>query len=156
MKNITEYMLRYREASRTLWNLFFLPTYLDSQVDTGFDFLDAEKILFLGLVLRPLGLYGSSSLDAPILVSPTSSNVSAMISNPRENDKCHYWDHEIDQIQKDDIELAFIEFFDFRALDSIIDYQYAKCRILNCTSTPNLKNHEVLVEVKDVDFLERL
>jgi hypothetical protein len=152
MKDITPEMLRYREASRTLWNLFFLPAYADSQLETTCDFFDAQRALLEGLVLRHIGHEEVAPLDRLISIAPKSITIPAMISNPRENDKTYYWDHEINQIDKN-TELGFIEFFDFRDLDSIIDYQYVRCKIHQCEIHPELISHEALVEVQYVSFL---
>lgn len=152
MRDITDQMLRYREASRMLWNLFFFPVYASAELETECDFFDAQRALFHGLVLRHIGYEQAAPVEQLISILPISTPIPAIISNPRDNDKTHYWDHEINQINNN-TEMGFIEFFDFRDLDSIIDHRYVRCKIHKCEIYPELIGHEALVEVQYVSFL---
>lgn len=55
------------------------------------------------------------------------------------------------QLTTADIDLAFIEFFDWR-YSGIRDYQYARCRVLGSAEHPHLVGGDLLLGSLYVDF----
>lgn len=149
MQDVTEDILRYREASRLLWNVFFRPIY---QLEIEEDFADADRALLQGLVLRYHGIEGTTSIQDLIHVVPTIHKLPIMISNPRAGDRNGYWDHPIEELEKDQFEAGFIEFFDFRAMDGPLNHQYARCRLFSCSKHPDLVGRDALIEVLHISF----
>jgi hypothetical protein len=146
MKNVTLYLLRYREAARHLWNTFLrqdgtsgrgaLP---ESGVLDDWDTL--RKNLFSALVLRHTGE------RARLRVVPTTGNVPAMISRTRPART--YWDHPIQRLGPTD-DLGFMEFFDFDQ-SGFLDFAYYRVSIDASEQHPDLVGHEALIEVQYAD-----
>lgn len=149
MKNIKSEIATYREAVRHLWNSAF--STLDDPLRFGVClelFEEADDLLFRALVCEPLGIKLSprASFD-PIFdlkVIPTLSKEVPIMVN-RSLPASGYWDHPIKVIMASDVDLAFIEFFDWDAYESK-DMRYYRVRIVNSTSKPDLVGRDALID----------
>ncbi|MBF5043638.1 hypothetical protein FGE12_14675 [Aggregicoccus sp. 17bor-14] len=162
MENVTQRMMKYREAARHLWNTFlreeqtFSPQRLPS--DEVLDDWEAlQPLLFRALVLRHTGneahaaarlSSGRRSEPLPFLrVVPTSDRVPAMVS--RGKPAKTYWDHPVNRLGPED-DLRFIDFFDWDS-SRFLDFAYYRVEIRACAREPGLVGHEALLEVQYAD-----
>lgn len=123
-------MNRYRECARHVWN-----TYFRGQSNSEDLFLNVEYELFYALVLAPSGLEGEhkSPFDVPlpflrVVPNPSLRVLSVMIAPPGGPDSNVYW-KEV-ELEPGDLELRFIDFFDWANPDDFRDYQYVRARIV--------------------------
>jgi hypothetical protein len=141
--NVTLHLLRYREATRHLWNTFLRQDGTSglgsmTECDLLDDWESLQKTLFSALVLRHTGQ------RAHLRVVPTGAGVPAMISRAKPAQT--YWDHSIRQLSPSD-DLRFIDFFDFDQ-SSFLDFAYYRVSIHASEMHPELVGHEALIEVQ--------
>ena len=155
MTDITEFMLRYREAARSVWNCHLRE--LPADFPHHHDWEAVKQVLFTTLVLRRCGhddcaaallspeRYGFSWTDAIVhlKVIPVS-NVPIMIS--RDRDGGPYWDHPVDRLGPNDADLRFIDFFDFDE-SGYIDFEYYRVRIDSSSRHVSIVGHHALLKV---------
>jgi hypothetical protein len=156
MEDITTHVLRYREAARHLWNAFLCEEPQDDQA--GHDWDAIKQVLFTALVLRNCGhedcaavllapdRYGFSWIEPIVhLHVVLVTEVPVMIS--RTPGRSGYWDHPVDRLGPEDLDLRFIDFFDFDA-SGHIDFHYYRVRIERSTRHAALAGHEALIDVQ--------
>src|SRR5262245_33409722 len=163
VEDVTSLMLRYREASRHVWNSF-LRSESRLQGPGIHDWEALKQILFTALVLRNCGhdrcaaallapdRYGFSWIK-PIVhlhVVPVT-DVPVMISRDA-TPHCGYWDHPIKRVSPNDVDLRFIDFFDFDQ-SGYIDFQYYLVSIESSSKYPNLQGHRALIEILNARVL---
>lgn len=144
MRDITVLMNSYRECSRNLWNAYF-----SSLENTGAPedaYQRIRRLLFEALVADQLLFEGDEVPPPPVLkVVPTVSTpiLIRRLSKPGGNG---YWDEEKDMtVGPDDIELAFLDYFDFSEYP-IKDFQFYLCKILSFPSHVVYEGREALIE----------
>ena len=163
VEDVTLLMLRYREAARHVWNSF-LSSESRLQGPGIHDWEALKQILFTALVLRNCGhdecaaallapdRYGFSWIK-PIVhlhVVPVT-DVPAMISRDA-TPHCGYWDHAIKRVSPNDVDLRFIDFFDFDQ-SGYVDFQYYLVSIESSSKYPNLQGHRALIEILNARVL---
>jgi len=156
VEDVTSLMLSYREAARHVWNLFLRT---ESRLDGPgiHDWEALKQILFTALVLRNCGhdecaaallapdRYGFSWIK-PIVhlhVVPLT-DIPVMIS--RDPTPHGNWDHAVKRVSPNDVDLRFIDFFDFDQ-SGYIDFHYYLVSIESSSKYPNLQGHRALVEI---------
>ena len=124
MKNVTEYFENYREASRHLRNVYYVP-----EIQGDFDD-ELNTILFEHLVCARLGInhdqYNWFSVPAPIFVLRATGPQLPILINREPSVNHGYWDNEIDAVESDDLELVLISYFDWNP-QGVMDNRYVMC-----------------------------
>jgi len=158
MDDVTPLMMRYREAARHVWN-----TYLREEACLAgpnlHDWEAIKQVLFTALVLRGCGhdecaaallgpeRYGFSWIK-PIVhlhVVPVT-NIPIMVNREAVTQGCGYWDHPVNRVNPDDVDLRFIDFFDWEQ-SGFIDFQYYLVNVESSSRHPEIVGHRALVEV---------
>jgi hypothetical protein len=144
MRDITELMNTYRECSRNLWNAYF-----SSRENTGAPedtYQQIRRLLFEALVVDELLYEGDEVPPPPVLkVIPSSTSVPILIR--RLSEQGGYWDEVRDmRIGPDDIELAFLDYFDFSQYP-IKDFHFYLCTILSFPNHVEYEGRQALIEV---------
>jgi len=157
MEDVTPFILRYREAARHLWNCYLRDEAYDGPGLHDWEAL--KQVLFTALVLRNCGhdecaaallapdRYGFSWIE-PIVhlrVVPVGVNVPIRISRDP-GPHCTYWDHAVDRVEPNDVDLRFIDFFDWDQTGQI-DFRYYLVSITASSKHPTLVGHRALLEV---------
>jgi len=172
--DVTDCLSAYREAARHLWNTLFAGSDL-TDFDTVDEFAEIDDRLFDAVVTpRAVALGGSVSYgDEPdsrrivpavegrslrcgcvlpglrdsLRVVPTIAHgTPIMIENPREGYGNGYWDHPIGAVRPEDVELKYIEYFDWDML-GIREYRYYMVEILRFEGHPELERRRALLDV---------
>lgn len=154
MKNITRNLQIYKEMARFIHNQFYF-----HKLNFTFDTIDNLNIikqqLFYQLVLDEIGvefeidriftekipfikIYPRFGIDIPIFVNRPSSDGNL------------YWDNIIKNINKKDIEIEFINFFDWDQLN-IVDFKYYIGKIISFEKKEEFIGNEVLIESEYCD-----
>ncbi len=68
-----------------------------------------------------------------------------MIQKPREGDRCNYWDDPVREVKASDVELHFLDYFDWNQM-GYVDFQYYRVRIVTFALQPHLVGREALLE----------
>jgi len=161
MRDITEIMNRYRECTRNLWNIYFL-----EQISQGdeWDLCDEYEeicsLFFSSLVLRAVDQlsYKKSlaykSVTEPIsifrVVPSAESGVPIYIN--RDVPCTGYWDYPLSIIKPSDVDLRFIDFFDFDR-KGFRDFQYCRVRIVGSDTYPEIIGRDALLESNNVKII---
>ena len=150
MRDITDIMNNYKECARHLWNTSFRtsnPT--PSNIQSAFQFDEINERLFDELVLTRIGKTGfrkKSNEEAwPFLEIKLSAEECPALINRPSKDNGKYWDEPINRLNKDDVELNFISYFDWDEFN-YIDYRYYKTKINSFQGHPHLIGREALIE----------
>ena len=85
------------------------------------------------------------------LARRAQNDVPIMISRDQ-NPDCGYWDDVINRVGPTDLDLRFIDFFDFDQA-GFIDFQYYLVHIEGSSKYPILAGHRALVEISFVKVL---
>ncbi|MCP4051403.1 MAG: hypothetical protein GY730_11950 [bacterium] len=110
--------------------------------------------LFLAIVFAPLGKSSSKKspsymksqkpIDILSIIPLIKSGIPIRIN--REIEQSGYWDHPVDFIKPNDVELQFIDFFDFDTL-GVREFEYYLVHIKKSNIDPSLKGRNGLVKV---------
>ena len=146
MKDITKLMNAYRECARNLWNVYYA-----GRQDFGASldaFEEIRTLLFDSLVVDELCCEEEANAPSPVLKVVPRSRSLILIRRPTDDGNC-YWDQEKDMVVgPDDIELEFLDYFDFAQLP-VMDFRFYRCKILNFPSRPGYEGREALRPVLD-------
>lgn len=149
-ESATEFLHRYREACRGLWNNFLRSD--DWERVKVFD--EICTTLFRELVLSPLGKGDFNRVDhepIPFLrVSPHAASVPAMIKHVRSTTTNIYWDDPVDRVSRD-ATMLFIDCFDWDVRSSI-DMQYVRVRIAGFAAHPEVAGRDALIDARYVEL----
>ncbi len=163
MRDITDLLNRYREASRSLWNNSFLVPNVDFDRVRQFDRI--RLLLFSELVLGSLGpptdsVRGELELDRLVLeplepfqfihVVPNAKMVPIFMN--RSLSEGPYWDAEPAHISKDDADLLYIDCFDWD-VRGFREFQYYRVRVGNHRREPIVNGRNALMSVEHVRVL---
>ena len=145
MENVTDIFQQYRECARHIRNAYYVPKDMnDGDIVEDFDALSV--LLFRHLVLGEVGVDRESNnwLSEPALIFPVvpSGNVCPIMINRKE--QSDYWDHPLTEIKKDDLEMVFIDYFDWDDMD-LIDLRYYRVRITTSSVYPDLVGSDALI-----------
>lgn len=160
MKDITQSINLYRECAKNLWNTYFLQKIsLTNEWDISDEFDDICVSLFSSLVLIPNGCtaskksnnYEKSSLPISCLKVVPLSNDGVQIQVNREIDKSGYWDFPINFIRPTDVDLRFIDFFDYNMM-GFREFKYCHVRIIGSDKYQELIGRDALLEYNDVSI----
>jgi hypothetical protein len=155
VKDVTQIFETYRECARHLRNTYFSTR--DNEVwDIIEDFEKVARVLFERLVLVQLveerfcdGKFepeiGSMIKGITIMIAPSSTGMPVMISRDNSRGGNKYWDHPITQLETDDVEIVFREYFDWDQF-GLIDFRYYLGTIVSSSKYPEIIGHQVLVE----------
>lgn len=144
MRDVTTHLQMYRECVRHVWNTHFLAPIEASEDKWALrdEFDDACCTLFGALVVEPLGLapashargiLSASRSAAPrtllwLRVVPNATAGVPLMVNRDPSLESGYWDHPLQQVAADDIDLRFVRWFDFDEL-TFRDFRYYLVRI---------------------------
>lgn len=151
MEDITEVLNDYRECSRHIWNTYF--RFLE-EGDLLFWSVEAE--LFSQLVLSqiskpPVRLTPTWRNKEPInylRIVPTSDCGSpAMINRTGDSG---YWDDPINMVKPEEVNLRFLEFFDFAGPQDYRDWKYYRARIQDFPTQKHLEGRDLLIDASYV------
>ena len=149
MRDVTEIVDHYRIAARSLWNTAFwaVPDLRTTEATEQFD--EINLMLFDGLVLARLEqhLERAQIFRSPLSflqVTPSSQTVPILINNPRP-EGTGYWDHPVDSVDSEKVEMHFIEFFDWNEFD-YLDFTYYRVKIARLDGHPDVVGREALIE----------
>jgi hypothetical protein len=152
MGDVTVVLDAYRECVRHVWNAYFgaaaRATMDWNAVD---DFGIASTHLFRALVLRKLGLETrcSYSVDETRQEPPGSLRIELdpcgeiLINRERSSG---YWDHPLTNVKKGELELAFLDYFDWSVTDHR-DFAYYRVRIVGSVQHPEVVGKDALVPI---------
>lgn len=152
MADVTAVLDAYRECVRHVWNAYFAvagsPTTDWNAVD---DFRIGSTHLFRALVLRKLGLEArcpyslEETRQAPLSSLHIELDPGGEILINREQSS-GYWDHPLASVKKGDLELAFLDYFDWSVTEHR-DFAYYRVRILGSAKHPDLVGKDALVPI---------
>lgn len=154
MKNITSSVNIYRECARNIWNNYFLNQLTDeSMYDLKDEFDDICAMLFSSLVLNGIECdsfikakaYEKIQVPLDCLHVIPSSESGIPINVNRELCKSGYWDYPVSLIKPGDIDMRFIDCFDFGQYQ-FRDFEYYQVRIVNSTCYPDLIGRDALIK----------
>ncbi|MBM4259311.1 MAG: hypothetical protein FJ147_25850 [Deltaproteobacteria bacterium] len=161
MKDVTQLLNRYRECVRHLWNTYFFEAAFSN---TDWDLADEyEEIcgqLFSALVLnqvdrrthRKARAFEQSPQPLSFFRVVPSATSGVPIHINREKKASPYWDQQMTFIKPDEVDLRFIDFFDFGRLD-FRELEYCRVRIVTSTANTDLADHDALLECQHVVVL---
>lgn len=147
MKDITEILNDYRECTRHIWNTYF--RFLE---EGDVSFRPVEEELFNQLVLSqihkpPVRLIPTLEKQNPIpylrVIPNANCGSPAMINRTGDSG---YWDDPVDMIKPEEIDLRFLEFFDFAGPQDYRDWKFYRARIQGFTTQKHLEGRDLLVE----------
>lgn len=155
MKDVTTLFETYRECARHLRNTYF-STRDNEDWDIIEDFDAVATVLLERLVLVQLADKScccgcvspeiqNTIKDNRIKLVPASDRIPVMISRDSTRSGNRYWDHPITQLETDDAEIAFQEYFDWDQF-GLIDFRYYFGTIISSTKYPEIIGHQVLIE----------
>lgn len=161
MRDITNLMDKYRECARNLWNVYFLEQLLqDDNWDLCDEYENICSLLFSSLVLRAVArLSYKKSLAYEAVTEPISifrvvpsveSGVPIYIN--RDVPCTGYWDYPLNIIKPLDVDLRFIDFFDFDR-KGFRDFQYCRVRIVGSNTYPEIIGRDALLESNNVKII---
>lgn len=161
MNSISKEMNAYRECIRHLWNTYFLNQISEEENWNAHDsFEEISTRLFSALVLTPINKSSYSKSHAydahqnPLLflhvVPSLEAGVPVKIN--REINASGYWDHPVHFVKPNDVDLRFIDFFDFDLL-GYRDFEYCRVRIVGASESEDLIERDALLRCRHVDFL---
>jgi hypothetical protein len=152
MDDVTPLMDDYREAVRHLWNTHFRRL---AEADQDWDLRDAfDEIaarLFGALVLRQLDededavlpAYVAPEKPIPFLRLEVDPRSSIMVARANARG---YWDDPLTTVEKGDLRLCFIQFFDWSVL-GFREFGLYHARILKSDRYPHVVGRDALVPV---------
>ncbi len=159
--DITNRFLKFREAVRHLWNVYF---YVDAQRDQDWDLRDAFSVayvaLFEAIVMYrlPEGALPIAHLwdaDTTVLdcyqVSSGSRELPLMIA--RDSPASGYWDHPISSVLTSTVDLRMISLFDWDTL-GFRDFRYLRVRICRADNA-DLIGRDALIDFAHCDIIFR-
>lgn len=142
MRDLTDMMNSYRECSRHLWNVYFGTQENTCHLEQLYE--GVRKLLFEGLVLSQLEC--DSGKEPPVLKVVPVASIPILIRRPSE-DGNWYWDQEQDmQINRDQVQLAFSDYYDYSA-HPVKDFRFYRCTVLRFPSHVEYEGRDALVEV---------
>ena len=152
MRDVTNALLNYREATRHVWNTYFLERVSSLRECGALDhFEQIDRHLFHGLVLEELGKT-AKQFDAfrqepiPFLrIRPKERESTPLVVGDASNGASRVWNDET-PIVVSSFELEFIEFFEWDRYGNL-SLPYLRGRIVDIASHRNLLGRECLVEV---------
>jgi hypothetical protein len=159
MKNVTDQFNRYRECARHLWNSYFVEKTSSApkwELRDAYD--DICTRLFSSLVLVPLGKSGSSksrSYDAspePLLFIRVIPVADMRIHVNRDATPGPYWDYLDDLVNGNDLDMRFIDCFDFEVLE-FRDFRYYRTRIVASKTRMDIVGRDALVASNNVQII---
>ena len=162
MRDITSDMMGYLEARRHLWNVHFREKF-DSLVESSaldeYEYID--KLLFLGLVLRDLGVtsypdgfwFGITAIkEVKILPKRDHPEIPFMLERETE-DRNYYWEKK-EMFSSLGLELEFIEFFEWGRYD-FVSYPMVMGRIVKFDDHKEYIGRLALIETTYVRFVTK-
>lgn len=155
MKDVTQILNEYRECVRNLWNTYFIkhiPSEAEGAWDVFDEYDDICTMLFSSLVLRTLDRETYKKAQAytripeplfflrvvPIIETGVPININ------RDKHSSGYWDYPISIIKSDEVDMRFIDFFDFDLL-GFRDFQYCRVRIVGSNLNADLVGRDALL-----------
>lgn len=151
--DITNLMNDYRECARSIWNAFLLDRNASNDNwDTIDQFDRICSILFNIIILKPINhsshfkslsneQYPNPLLFLKIIPSP-QTNVSIMIN--RDMKASGYWDYPLNLADKVDLDLRFIDYFDFN-LQGFRDFEYYRVRVVGSSQHTDIIGRDALI-----------
>ncbi|MEN8265223.1 MAG: hypothetical protein ABFR82_17390 [Nitrospirota bacterium] len=152
--DVTKYMNKYRECVRNLWNVYFLNQDSPQDIwDIADQFDQVCTILFSIFILNQGGCidYRKSCVTDknpnPLFVLHVypSPETGVPIKINREVNPSGYWDHPVDTILTPDVDLRFIDYFDFNLL-GIRDFEFYRVRILDAPNELDIIGRDALIK----------
>lgn len=145
MRDVTEIVDHYRITARSLWNTAFWTVSDLRTPEAREQFDEINLMLFDGLVLARLEQQVERAQlfcsPMPFLrVTPSSQTVPILI-----NERPGCWDHPVNSVDSDKVEMHFIEFFDWNQFD-YVDFQYYRVKIAKLDGHPDVVVREALIE----------
>jgi hypothetical protein len=158
LQDITKEVNIYRECIRNLWNVYFLSRLTEeNEFDLKDEFEEISTMIFSSLILNRIGCesFKKSKLNQSkleplnfITVSPSDdSGIPLNINRDRGSSKREYWDHPVDFIKPDDVDMKFIDFYDFDQY-GFRDFEFYLVNIKESSIDTNLKERNALVKTK--------
>jgi hypothetical protein len=156
MEDVTSSILRYREAARHVWNCFLRDEPLDSPGQHDWEAL--KQILFTALVLRNCGhdecaaallgpdRYGFSWIEPIVHLHVVPLGDVPIMIGTEPGPHGNRWGHSVDRVGPNDVDLRFVDFFDWDP-SGHIDFRYYLVTIEGSARYPNLVGHRALLEV---------
>lgn len=152
MDDVTAVLDAYRECVRHVWNAHFAA---EARSATDWNAVDdfeiASSHLFRALVLRKLGLETrcTCSLDEsrqePLASLSIELDPCGEILVNRER-SCGYWDHPLTNVEKGELEMAFLGYFDWSVTEHR-DFAYYRVRIVGSLHHPEVVGKDALVPI---------
>ena len=162
MRDITSEMMGYLEARRHLWNMHFREK-VDSIVEPSAldDYLEIDRFLFLGLVLRDLGVTSypkdfafTTSPIKEVIIRPERDHpeIPIMLEEGTEGPGGRWEIREM--FSSSGLELEFIEFFEWGIYD-FVSYPMVMGRIVKFDDHKEYIGRRALIETTYVRFVTK-
>jgi len=164
VKDITDLMLEYAEARRSLWNNFFRRRAIGPhQADVVEDFQEIDRIMLSTVVRRSLGMdfpmdtffVGESSLDCiEIVLRQHVSHAAALVTEEAGGFGNKRWRGGLELSATSPMRIEFVEFFDWDQL-GFITSSLCHGRIVELPGHDELVGRDLLIEVHLINFCLR-
>ena len=146
----------YRECVRNIWNLYFLNQLpLENDFDLKDEFDEISNMLFSSIILNPIGCesYKKTILTKPnfkilkffTVVPSCESGLPIHINRENGKNKQSYWDHPVNFIKPEDVEMKFIDFFDFDKY-GFRDFEFYFVNIISSSTNKDLIGRNALIK----------
>lgn len=153
MEDITDIVDDYRECSRHIWNTYF--RYLE---EGDMKFSAVNEALFYAMVLAQfnktqVGLAPTMINKEPLFylrITPISPHGTPIMINRTGDSGCGYWDDPVNRVKPDEVDLRFLEFFDFAESQDFRDWRYYLVRIKGFPTQLHLEGRDALIDASDV------
>ena len=156
MKDVTDALLKYREATRHLWNSHFRASVSSPSTHGNLDrYEEIDKLLFISLVLDSIGRsdyeFNFRDDSYPFLHVLPNEGADALrlrLSDPLVG-RGRSWNEPTNVAGASSAVLELIEFFEWDRY-AWVSFPYYRVRVRSFPGQPHLENLEALVEVQTV------
>lgn len=153
MEDWTERFLRYREISRLVWNLGFLPDLEPYDYLAFAHWRDVLARLFEGIVVAPLGLpLSKSPVGQPggpqFQVKVRAGRLNVLIANLKYDGPGRAWTEVTLDFSSPEYDLRYLSYFDWDQT-APMDCRFVNAQIVRLDSDPQYVGKELLVDSMD-------
>lgn len=156
MEKVNSTFQKYRETARHLRNVAYTPT-VEHDYEIIESFEEVCVLLFTHLVVDMLGIERSKCnwLAEPAKCFELVSSADILPIMINRDGQSGYWDNPIKAVNRGELTLNFMDYFDWNSMDQI-DFRYYRARITDSNKYPQLVGYDVLIETIYADIYYKI